>query len=192
MRLVIVDGLDGSGKDTQAQLIKMKYEKKGERICIRSHPEDDNYYGKKAKKSLLEKGKINKIKASIFYMMDVLHSIRKYYDPDKYDTIIMVRYLVGTAYLPKKFVKVGYNFFKKFVPTSNYMFFLDTSPEVLLKRVEGRNEKEIFETYEGFVEVRNKALSIVQDWHIIDASSSIEDVFSKIDKILDSIDLKSN
>ena len=192
MRLVIIDGLDGSGKDTQAQLIKRKYEKKGERVCIRSHPEGDNFYGKKAKKSLLEMGKINKIKASIFYMMDVLRSIRKYYDPDKYETIIMVRYLVGTAYLPNKFVKVGYNFFKKFVPTSDYMFFLDTDPEVLLKRIEGRNEREIFETFEGFVDIRNKALNIVQDWHIIDASVSIEDVFSKIEDILDSTDLKSN
>jgi dTMP kinase len=125
-------------------------------------------------------------------MMDVLRSIKKYYKPGKYDTIIMVRYLVGTAYLPKKLVKVGYNFFKKFVPTSDYMFFLDTTPEVLLKRIEIRSKREIFETYEGFVNVRNKALIIVQNWHIIDASKPIEEVFSKINKILDSMDSKKN
>jgi len=192
MRLIIIDGLDGSGKDTQAQLIKTKYEKKGERVCIRSHPESDNFFGKKAKKALLEKRKINKIKASIFYMMDVLRSIRKYHRKEKYDTIIMVRYLVGTAYLPKKLVKVGYRFFENFVPTSDYMFFLDAAPDVLAKRVEGRSNREIFETFEGFVNVRNKALSVVHDWIIIDASDPIEDVFSKIEGVLDTIDLKNN
>lgn len=192
MRLIIVDGLDGSGKDTQAQLIKTKYEKKGDRVCIRSHPESDNFYGKKAKKALLEKRKISQIKASIFYMMDVLRSIRKYCRSEKYDTIIMVRYLIGTAYLPKKLVKIGYSFFEKFVPTSNYMFFLDAAPKALVKRVEGRNNREIFETFEGFVNVRNKALSVVKNWHIIDASGPIQNVFFKVEKILDEIDLKNN
>ena len=44
MRLIIVDGLDGVGKDTQANLIKLKYEKKGEKVVIRSHPSSDNYF----------------------------------------------------------------------------------------------------------------------------------------------------
>ena len=62
MRLVIVDGLDGVGKDTHANLIKQRYEKKGEKIIIRSHPESDNFYGKTTKKALLGHGKINRLK----------------------------------------------------------------------------------------------------------------------------------
>ena len=59
MRLIIVDGLDGVGKDTHAKLIKDKYEKMGERVILRSHPESDNFFGRKSKKALLGKGKIN-------------------------------------------------------------------------------------------------------------------------------------
>ena len=123
MRLIIVDGLDGVGKDTQALLIKKRYENLGKKVLIRSHPESDNLFGRKAKKALLGKGKINKLKASFFYMMDVLCSIKKYYRKKEYDTIIMVRYLVGTAYLPERFAKLAYKFFENFVPTSPYMFF---------------------------------------------------------------------
>jgi len=188
MKLIIVDGLDGVGKDTQASLIKKKYEKLGKKVIIRSHPESDNFFGRKAKKALIGKGKLNKLKASFFYMTDVLRSIKKYYKKKDFDIIIMVRYLVGTAYLPKKFAEIGYKVFENFVPTSEYMFFLDASPEVLAKRVENRKEKEMFETLEEFQNVRKKALNIVRKWHIIDISGSIEDSFSKIEKILDKLD----
>ena len=118
MRFIVIDGLDGVGKDTHAYLIKKRYEKKGEKVLIRSHPSTDNYFGKKAKLALLGAGKFNKVKASIFYMLDVLRSIRKYYRKNDYDTLIMVRYLMGTAYLPEKLVKIGYNFFYHFIDWS--------------------------------------------------------------------------
>jgi len=190
MRLIVVDGLDGVGKDTHAELIKKRYEQIGENVIIRSHPEIDNYFGKKAKDALLGKGKINRLKASIFYMMDVLKSIRKYYRRKDINTLIMVRYLVGTAYLPGKLAKYGYNFFVNFVPTSKYMFFLDASPELMLERVEQRKEKEMFETLDKLIEVRKKALILVKDWNIIDTVGSVEDTYAKIEYVLDKIDKK--
>jgi dTMP kinase len=188
MRFIVIDGLDGVGKDTHAYIIKKRYEKKGEKVLIRSHPTNDNYFGKKAKKALLGSGKFNKIKASIFYMLDVLRSIRKYYRKGKCDTLIMVRYLIGTAYLPKKLVNLGYNFFYHFVPTSDYMLFLDASPDVLLNRVKRRNQKEIFETYDALIKVRGKSIQLARDWIIIDTSGSIESTTSLINKKLDYLD----
>lgn len=191
MRLIIVDGLDGVGKDTHAELIKNRYEKLGGRVVLRSHPSDDNYFGRKAKKALLSEGKISKIKASIFYMFDVLFSIRKYYGRRDIDTLIMVRYLIGTAYLPKKLVGLGYSFFEDFVPTSKYRFFLDASPEQILDRIKKRKELEIFETKESLMNVRKKAEPIIQkNWYIIDTSKSINKTFFEIEKILDNLDEK--
>lgn len=188
MRLIIVDGLDAVGKDTHGKLIKTYYEKNNEKVMLRSHPATDNYFGRKAKKALLTKGKTNKIKASIYYMFDVLRSIRKYYHPNKPGTLIMVRYLMGTAYLPRRIVKYGYQFFEHFVPTSPYMFFLDASPEELMKRVKKRSEIEIFETYDALVKVRNKALLLTKHWYIIDTCPPIEETFSTITKILKKLD----
>lgn len=184
MRLIIVDGLDGVGKDTHARLIKERYEKKGETVIIRSHPESDNYYGRKAKKALLGSGKINRLNASIFYALDVLRSLRIYYRKPRHDTLIMVRYLMGTAYLPSGLAKIAYRVFDKFVPTSEHMFFLDAPPKELLERIKRRKQKEMFETYKKLVTVRKRALNFVKDWHIIDTTKPIEQTYAQIDVIL--------
>ena len=188
MKLIIIDGLDGVGKDTQAELIKKHYEKLGKKVMVRSHPESDNFYGMKTKKALLLGGKRNRIKASMFYALDVLYSLRKYYRKGEYDVLIIVRYLMGTAYLPNRLAKFAYTFFAHFVPTSEYMFFLDASPEVLIDRIQKRNEMEMFETYEALVKVRKKALALAQGWYIIDTTSSVETTFSSIESVLDLLD----
>jgi dTMP kinase len=188
MRLIIVDGLDGVGKDTHAQLIRKRYENKGEKVIIRSHPESDTFFGRTAKKALLGQGKINHLKASLFYAMDVLYSLRRYYRKPRCDTLIMVRYLMGTAYLPKRLTNAGYHFFEKLVPTSDYMFFLDATPEELVERIKQRHETEMFETQEAFLKVRAKALNLAQNWHIINTAKSIQETYSTIEKVLDELD----
>lgn len=191
MRLIIVDGLDAVGKDTHGQRIAEYYKEKGEDVIIRSHPASDNYFGKKAKDALLHSGAKSKIEASVFYMFDVLRSIRKFYDPKKKGTIVMVRYLMGTAYLPRKIVKFGYTFFEHFVPISPYMFYLDAPPDELLKRIEERDEQEVFETYDALIKVRNKAMLLLDHWNVIDTSGSVDDTFDQILVILKKLDKKS-
>ena len=188
MRLIIVDGLDGVGKDTHAQLIKDRYEKKGEMVIIRSHPESDNFYGQKTKKALLGKGKINRLIASVFYALDVLRSLRRYYRMQKCDTLIMVRYLMGTAYLPKGLAQFAYGVFERFVPTSEYMFFLDAAPDELLVRIKMREKKEMFETYDELVKVREKAIDLAREWYIIDTMQPIENTFACIEDVLNLLD----
>ncbi|MCX6662513.1 MAG: thymidylate kinase [Euryarchaeota archaeon] len=188
MRLIIVDGLDGVGKDTHALLIKQRYENKGEKVIVRSHPESDNFYGRTAKKALLGQGKINQLKASLFYAMDVLYSIRRYYRRPTSDSLIMVRYLMGTAYLPRRLTRIGYHFFEKLVPTSPYMFFLDAQPEELVERIKQRSETEMFETQEAFLKVRSKALDLTAGWYIINTGQSVQQTYSDIEKILDKLD----
>lgn len=184
MRLIIVDGLDGVGKDTHARLIQDFFISKGESVLVRSHPETDNIFGRIAKRALLGTGKIDRLKASVFYAIDVLRSLRLYYRPVQYDNLIIVRYLMGTAYLPSSLAGFAYRLFEKFVPTSEFMFFLDAEPNRLLRRIHRRNEVEMFETHEALVKVRGKALALAKKWYVIDTSGSIEDTFSKIREIL--------
>ncbi len=186
MRLIIIDGLDGAGKDTHANLIRDRYLEKGDNVILRSHPESDNSYGINAKVSLLGEGKINYIKATIYYALDVMRSIKIYHG--RGDTLIFVRYLMGVAYLPMPLAKIFYGFFSKILPTSEYMFFLDVEPEESLKRIATRAEKEMFENYEDLLKVRKKALKLANNWNIINTSRSIEEVQEQIDRILDNLD----
>ena len=68
---------------------------------------------------------------------------------------------------------------------------MDVSPEELLKRVEKRNEKEeMFENYDAFVKVRQMAEPVLYNWHVIPADDSPDEIFNKINKILDELDQK--
>ncbi len=165
---------------------------RGERVIIRSHPEDDNPFGEKTKKALLGTGKINHLKAAVFYALDVIYSIRKYYGKEGIDTFIVVRYLVGVAYLPFFIARILYKFFATFLPLSPYMFFLDVTPEESLRRLKGRTEREMFENLRELQEVRKKALNLVQKWHIIDGNHTIEETYDQIATILDTLDERQN
>lgn len=186
MRFIIVDGLDGSGKSTQAKLIQKKYSARGESVILREHPSNDNSYGLKAKKALLGRGKINRIKASVYYALDVIRSVKKF--NGKAENVIMVRYLMGVAYLPFPLAKFLYWFFTQFLPISEYMFFLDLNPEESLLRMSQRDEEEMFENIDDLIKVRKKALKLAEGWHIINTAGTISDAEKKINAILDELD----
>ena len=81
MRFIVLEGLDGSGKDTQAMKIAEMLFKQREKVILRSHPTDDNYFGRKTRENLLLSGKKAHLLASIFYTIDVIRSIILFYRP---------------------------------------------------------------------------------------------------------------
>ncbi|MFO7792509.1 MAG: hypothetical protein R6W73_05950 [Candidatus Saliniplasma sp.] len=185
MKLIIIDGCDASGKDTHALKLKKMFEDKDKTVRLRSHPEDDNVFGRKAKEALLKGGVTNKFKASIFYALDVFRTLNKYYNEDDTDILIIVRYLIGTAYLPKPLSDISYKAFKNILPTSEYMFFLDVDPQEAMKRVKERQDREMFENVKDFSKVREKVFSIIdEEWHVIDTNKSVKENYQEIKKIL--------
>lgn len=185
MKLIIVDGCDASGKDTHAIKIKQMFEERDKRVEIRSHPEADNFFGRKAKDALLKDGVTNKFKASIFYALDVFRTLNRYYKEDDIDVLIVVRYLIGTAYLPKPLSELSYKVFKNILPTSEYMFYLDVDPEDAMERLKKRKDLEMFENIKDICKVREQVFSIIDDdWHVIDTGKTIEENTQEIKEIL--------
>jgi len=179
MVLLIIDGLDASGKSTQAiSLGDFLHEKCGKTVLIRLHPSSDNFHGERAKCFLYQSGRNAHFAAAFFYMVDVIRSILLYSWRD-YDYVIFIRYLMGTAYLPSPLHLISYHFFASIVPTSDLMFFLDVAPEEALKRIrETRTRREMFENLDELKETRQKALTLAQigGWTIIDANQAEERV----------------
>ncbi len=186
MRFIVLDGLDASGKDTHARMIKERYEDAGEDVILRSHPTCDNPFGFKAKEALLGTGKKDKVRASYYYAADVFRSLKKYHG--KADTLIFVRYLCGVAYLPSPLHRTLYDLFYGVLPTTDYMFFLDVHPKESMKRINDRSQVEIFENLSSLKKVRKKALGLVDDWFIIDTNQSIYKAQNDINCILDTLD----
>lgn len=186
MTFIVIDGLDASGKDTQAFRLARFFNKRGKTVCLRFHPSGDNFFGVKAKQFLHSKGKNAHFASALFYMLDVIRSILLY-KWQRYDCVIFVRYLMGTAYLPSPLHRLAYHFFALFVPKSNAMFFLDVGPEEACRRIrEARREQEMFEDITELRRVRVKALSLalVGKWTIVDAGKPVEEVEREIQKLV--------
>jgi dTMP kinase len=184
--LVIVDGLDASGKSTQALRLYNFFRNHRKTVFLRFHPSNDNFFGVKAKQFLYLKGKSAHFAAAFFYMLDVIRSI-SLYSWRRYDYMIFVRYLMGTAYLPSPLHRIGYHFFASIVPTSNLMFFLDVSPEEAYRRIQQtRDRREMFESLEELERIRRKALDLAStdNWTITNANKPVNQVEKEIRKSL--------
>ncbi|MDT8781475.1 MAG: thymidylate kinase [Candidatus Bathyarchaeota archaeon] len=183
MTLIVIDGLDGSGKSTQANCLAAYLKSQNKSYLLRIHPEKDNYFGVKASQFLCSRGKNAHFASALFYMLDVINSIIRY-SWRREDFIIFVRYLMGTAYLPAPLHLISYCFFALIVPKAETMFFLDVMPERAHYRIRVRDKQEMFEDKNKLAEVRLKALSLVKmgKWVIVDSNKSAKEVTCFIEK----------
>lgn len=180
-KFIVIDGLDGSGKDTQVNLIADAYEKKGRSVTIRSHPCSDNKFGRKSKQALLKTGKINHLKATLYFGLDAVRSVHMYcYNRDT-DVVIFSRYILAVMYLPNVVNTIVYKIVAFVLPTSNCMFFLDITPEESLRRIGSRHEEtEMFENIDSLRENRERSRKFTYNWNVVPADDSPEEISEKI------------
>lgn len=183
-RLVVVDGLDGCGKDTHANRMRQLLEADGQRVVMVSHP-SDRLFGVLSKRALEGSGHVSRALATIFYTLDVLGSVARF-NRSRDGTHIFVRYLLGTAYLPRRLAPVGYRLFRKLLPFPDIAIFIDIEPSVALRRIEQRDHKrEMFETMEKLQSVREIAKALTMDeWVVVDNSEDGEGPFVKARDLL--------
>ena len=180
-KFIVIDGLDGSGKDTQVNLLAEMYKKQGRDVIVRSHPCSDNRYGRKSKEALLKEGKINHIKATIYFGLDAIRSVVKYTHDDKVDVLIFSRYILAVMYLPNVVNMVVYKIVAFILPTSDCMFFLDITPEESLRRIGSRDEdREMFENIDSLRENRLKSQKFTYNWNVVSADDTPEVISEKI------------
>ncbi len=190
IELIVIEGLDASGKNTQAYLLANFLLDKGKIICIRIHPSNDNAFGAITKRFLQTNSKIAHFGSAIFYILDVVHSIMKYCRED-YDYLLFVRYLLGTAYLPPPIDRITYQFFSALLPKPELTIFIDVEPETALKRIALRpySAPEIFETIDSLREIRRKGLimALFAKWHIINGNRSVNEIELEIRNLFNNI-----
>ena len=185
MKFIVIDGLDGSGKDTQVNILADMYQNQGKKVVVRSHPCSDNRYGKKSKQALLKTGKYNHIKATVYFGLDAIRSVVKYSHDNTIDVLIFSRYILAVMYLPNGINTIIYKIVAFVLPTSDYMFFLDVTPEESLRRIGTRDEDtEMFENIDSLRENRLKSQKFTYNWNVISADESPEEISENIKKYL--------
>jgi dTMP kinase len=168
-----MDGIDGSGKSTLAHWVKEKYEAEGERVLVRVHP-SATWIGRGARRALEGEGKIMRLVATIFFILDVLDSLRRMpRDRRTHQTIVYVRYVMATAYLPANLAPLGYDFFTKLLPIPRRLLLVDVDPAIAHQRItERQHNKEMFEDVASLEHVRQKVLMLARrgGWKVVDNS----------------------
>lgn len=190
---IVVDGGDGSGKDTQAKRIANYYLQKDNNFIVRyrSHPSLDNPFGRRAKWALEKGGKKGHLAAAFFYTIDVIRSLVKYYRYNNNEVIIFSRYLLGVCYLPTSLITFGYELFSHLLPISKYFFYLDVNPMIARDRITKRGGKhEMFENLPRLRKMRRKMrfLTSKYQWYQINGDESPQRVWEQICAILTQLD----
>ena len=175
MVFVVVEGIDASGKTTQALRLRDRLEERGYTVYARFHPEGDNWAGVRARRFLLVEGRSAHFAAAMFYIADVLRSV--ILTPWRAnDYVVYVRYLMGTAYLPFPLGAFAYHFFATFLPRPRHTIFLDVDPQEAHKRVALReSDREMFESQEQLEKISSRALKLARsnNWTIVDATGTV-------------------
>lgn len=154
---LVIDGIDGSGKGTQVEILRKHFEGLGKKVKILDYPRYGHTSSFMVQKYLNgEYGKTLSPKlASIFYAIDRYDSMmdKKYVDFEEYDYIISNRYVSANMIHQtgkienddeaKEFLDwlydLEYNIF--WIPKPDTVIFLNVTPEVSQKLVLQKEER---------------------------------------------------
>lgn len=181
-----VDGMDGSGKTTSSDFIRQQLIDEGRKVLEITHPNRSTTFGQAAERYLCRDGKFNVLISTLFYILDVLGSLRfKRKHGREYDDVIFVRYSLAAAYMPEKLCKPIYKVIEMVLPVPDVKIYVDIEPKIALERIYERGEQlETFETEEQLEKTRRKMMLITDSWYKIDNSGTPEETHEQTRQIL--------
>ncbi len=157
-RLIAIDGLDGSGKTTQTELLFNKLVSNGKKVRMLSFPNYESNSSALVKMYLGgEFGKnpadVNAYAASTFYAVDRFASFKKDWKKDYDDGAVILCNRYTTANLFHQMEKLPQNEWDNFIswledleyvklglPRPNKIIYLDMHPDISRKLLSGRYE----------------------------------------------------
>lgn len=180
---IVIEGIDGSGKGTQARLLHGWLKERKYDVLFTSEP-TDSMVGSVIRKNLRGGGLDATTEALLFAADREIHNseIRSGIEDGK--IVLSDRYVYsslayqGARGLNEDWIK---NINRSTI-VPDLLIILDISPEIAIKRVNNRKRREeYFENVEFLKRVRE--IYLKQEGVIIDASKSIEEVHREIKKV---------
>ncbi len=192
---IVFEGIDGSGKTTQINLLKQKIESLGIK-CLETREPSDGPIGVMIRQCLTGRMQMDEAALAALFAADRLDHISNSTNglKNKIDN--------GIAVISDRFVLSNYAYQSVKAPLEWVMqlnsqattilrpdchIFIDVDPEITLDRMaNGRFEKELFENKTRLTQVREKYLEIIEKLKpieniiIIDGNSSINDIADEI------------
>lgn len=191
-KLIVFEGIDGSGKSTLIQKLSRQFDKM--QILHKCYNEPTNYeHGQLIRKFLRKEIELNKIQQIQTFLDDRVDSVQQNIQPslsqgyhvllDRY-YFSMAAYQGDDEYPPKKIVQMNR---EKNFPTPDYLFYLNLSIDDAMIRIQKRRgEKEYFEDWKLLENIQKNFLQVLPNTtHILDAMQSEEKLLFDVMNILE-------
>ena len=198
-KFIVFEGIDGSGKTTQINLLKQKIENTGTK-CLEPREPSDGPVGVMIRQCLTGRMKMDEAALAALFAADRLDHINNSVNGLK------SKIAEGISVISDRFVLSNYAYQSVKAPLEWVMelnrisldtlrpdchIYIDVDPEITLDRMQnGRFQTELFENKKRLTEVRNRYLELIEKLKeteniiVIDGNNSIEDISAEIwDKI---------
>jgi len=189
--LIVFDGIDGTGKTTQAKRLLETLKKKGFNAVYFREP-SDSQSGREIKQKAALAGSLSAEEELDLFQKDRKENVAKNLKPalEQNKIVVLDRYYYSTiAYQgargidPLMIRKMN----EEFAVKPDLVFILDITPREGLRRIEkNRKEKDLLFEQEDYLEKVREIFRSFKDKNIfhIDAFCSEEDVYKEIEKIV--------
>ena len=189
---IVLEGTDGAGHSTQAELLARYLRKKGRKVLFTREP-TDSAIGGLIRSSLKHEWKTSNFALQLLFTADRAHHLAMEIGPvlKKGGIIICDRYALSTlAYASPDDIKFLMYMNSKF-SRPDLVFLLDTPVSVCLDRIRhSRFHFELFEEKKKLENVRKNYMKLKNYFpstHVIDGDESEEIIFENIRRIVDKL-----
>jgi len=188
--LIVFEGIDGSGKSTQAEILLKKLQQEDFDVVYFREPSKGKW-GAKIKKKALHPDSLSPEEELDLFINDRRENVEKNLRPalQKKRIVILDRYYYSTiAYQGAKGIdeKLIKKMNEEFVVEPDLVFIFDIDPQKGLERIENRKKKDrLFEREDYLVKVREIFRSFKGEKFVhIDALKSKEEISKEIEEII--------
>ncbi|WP_324735502.1 dTMP kinase [Thermococcus sp. SY098] len=192
---IVIEGIDGAGKSTQAKLLTKWFEKRGYEVVLTKEP-TDTAFGKLIRKLVLTGGregiidgaKISHEAEALLFAADRAEHVKKLIEPSLKagKVVISDRYFYSSlAYQWARGLDLEWLInLNKFAIRPDLVILLDLPVKESMKRINGRQLKSEFDRIAELQKrVRENYLKLVEmfpEMKIVNALASIEDIHNDI------------
>lgn len=189
-KFIVIEGLDGSGKSAQVDLLIDYLKQKGKEVVVTKEPTIDSEAGRKVKQVLKKEIVVESLELQGLYVQDRKEHLENKVIPaiEKGKFVVSSRYAFSTfayGYSDGLDVDLLVKMNERFL-LPDLTIIVDVSPESCIERIEGRGEpKELFEKKEKLTEVNEiykKIPDMFENVVMINGERAMPEVFEDIKK----------
>jgi len=189
-KFIVIEGLDGSGKSAQVDLVVDYLKQQGKEVILTKEPTAESDAGRKVRQALKGEIVVEPLELQKLYVQDRKEHLQNKVVPALREGkfVVSSRYAFSTfAYGGSDgldvdlLIKLNEEFL-----LPDITIIVNVNPESCVKRIEGRGEpKELFEQKEKLTKVNEfykKMPDMFKNVFVVDGEKSIPEVFEEIKK----------